>query len=159
MCHSRNSNAIPTATALTPPHPITPTYRLPVNSSHGQLVIRSTRHTVISSQSTRHTDEVNSSYGQLVISGVTRNFQRGAGVRVTTVGRAAAAGRPKARRAVGRPGRGGPAVSGQLVDKPSRGQPTRGQANSWTDQLVDKQNRGQTNSWTCQLVDRPTRGQ
>ena len=34
------------------------------------------------------------------------------------------------------------AVSGQLVDKPSRGQPTRGQANSWTNQLVDNRKFG-----------------
>ena len=40
-------------------------------------------------------------------SGVARNLQRGwPGVRVPTVGRAAAAGRPKARSAVGRPGGG-----------------------------------------------------
>ena len=41
-------------------------------------------------------------------SGVARNLQRGwPGVRVPTVGRAAAAGRPKARSAVGRPGGSG----------------------------------------------------
>jgi len=51
-------------------------YRLPVNSSHGQLVTRSTRHTVNSSQvnsspgplvtqSTRHKEAVNSSQANI----------------------------------------------------------------------------------------------